>query len=732
MARFRDMLERSYAEKESFLGNLAGELTAPAARDAELMAPNRTPPNINAFINNSPIFPTGDYFSIAQHAYMRNELIAFGVGLIMNGVAKAPLRVYDRDENELNDHPLRELIRKPNPFMGETALMELTVMHYFLSGNAFWVKVRGAGLEPIELWPLRPDRMRIIPDKDKFIAGYIYEIAGKQYPLDTADVLHIKRPHPTYDYWGLSPLSHAMRRVAIDNEAADFLKVTLQNYGVPPLFVTAQQVVSPDDAKRLHKQLDEVWAGRNRGKPAILQQGMDVKTVGQSLEQLVLPELDEISQKRVLVAIYVPPVLAGQEATFSNYDMARQFMYQNACMPLQGRIDDVIERDLLSVDFDPSGKLSAHFDVSEVPELEPLRSAKRKDAIAAVQGGVIMLNEGRKVLGEEADPAGDVYLRPINLVAVPAGQTAPETDDDTTNPQENALRKFRALNPHILLTRDGSGGTAPETRLLVNRFAGNRDLKTLSRVVLHRGNLADRYQDKFRTWARTELARQSRDIKRAVTRRYHALTKDQVTQITEELAALELQWRRDEAASVTPLMMGLVGDAAIDASETELGIRFDLSNQTVLDFVRTYAYKFADKTSDTSASEVRDLLTRAETEGWSVRELTANLDGLSESWDTARAGTIARTETIRAANAGAIASYKAAGITLKVWISDAGSCPYCAALNGKVIGIDDAFLKMGQSYQPDGAKAPMTVSYEDVNGPPAHPNCRCAVRAEVQ
>lgn len=503
MPRFRDILARSYEGKEAFLEELAR-----GPRDVEVHSPNRTPPNISSFPNNSPIFPTGDYFSIAQQAFMRNELIAFGVGLIMSGVAKAPLRVYDRDENELNDHPLRELMRKPNPFMGETALMELTVMHHFLSGNAFWVKVRAAnGRDVVELWPLRPDRMRIIPDKDTYIKGYIYEIAGTQYPLDTADVLHFKKPHPLYDYWGFSPLIPAMRRVAIDNEAADFLKVTLQNYGVPPLFITAQQVVSPDDAKRVHAQLDQRWAGRNRGKPQVLQQGMDVKTVGQSLADMVLPDLDEMSQRRVLMAIYVPPVLAGQEATFANYSEARQFMYQNAVMPLQSRIDDVVERDLLTPDFDPAGQLSAHFDVSEVPELEPVRSARRKDAIAAGAAGVIMLNEVRKVLGEEAAPDGDVYLRPISVVAVPAGKLA-ENDDDTAESEENALRRFRGLNPHITVQAEVARGLVP-----AKRFA-TRDLKSLNRVVLHRGELADRYIGQMQSWARAQFRRQSRDVSR--------------------------------------------------------------------------------------------------------------------------------------------------------------------------------------------------------------------------
>src|SRR5690606_1528214 len=77
--------------------------------------------------------------------------------------------------------------------------------YFYLSGNIFWEKVRSRAGRVVELWPLRPDKVRIIPDEDDFISGYQYEVGGRLFPLDVADVIHFKLPNPTDPFFGLAP-----------------------------------------------------------------------------------------------------------------------------------------------------------------------------------------------------------------------------------------------------------------------------------------------------------------------------------------------------------------------------------------------------------------------------------------------------------------------------------------------------------------------------------------------
>ena len=109
---------------------------------------------------------------------------------------------------------------------------------------------------------------------------------------------------------------------------------------------------------------------------------------------------------------------------------------------------------------------------------------------------------------------------------------------------------------------------------------------------------------------------------------------------------------------------------------------------------------------DLALSDVR----QAMEEGWTNDQLAAKLAD-NYAFSDERAMVISRTETIRASNEGALASYRAADVTEKEWTTaeDDRVSEDCEA-NGEQgpIGIDEAF-----------------DSGDDV--PPAHPNCRCVV-----
>ncbi len=111
-----------------------------------------------------------------------------------------------------------------------------------------------------------------------------------------------------------------------------------------------------------------------------------------------------------------------------------------------------------------------------------------------------------------------------------------------------------------------------------------------------------------------------------------------------------------------------------------------------------------------------------------------------------RAETIARTETIRAANMGqqlvwdeAVDSNLLPETAKKVWMAtgDDRTCPICAVLDGKTIGIRDdfavtdratSFTRSGATFRVAGTAALKTPQASRT--PPAHPRCRCTIIIE--
>jgi hypothetical protein len=162
--------------------------------------------------------------------------------------------------------------------------------------------------------------------------------------------------------------------------------------------------------------------------------------------------------------------------------------------------------------------------------------------------------------------------------------------------------------------------------------------------------------------------------------------------------------------------------------DSKVGIRFDLSNADVIDFVRNYDFAWARRQIVFDVETFRGLLIKAETEGWSLPDLTREIQAVTPL-DGALADLLARTETIRAANFGAVASYSEAGIERIVWLADSDSCQYCRKLNGKTTPIRKPFLEPGP-FQARKNGQPLLVR-EPVFASPLHWGCRCAVRADV-
>jgi hypothetical protein len=102
--------------------------------------------------------------------------------------------------------------------------------------------------------------------------------------------------------------------------------------------------------------------------------------------------------------------------------------------------------------------------------------------------------------------------------------------------------------------------------------------------------------------------------------------------------------------------------------------------------------------------------------------------------DTWRADRVAKTEAFRTTNASLKAAWQQSGVvkTIKWYVSSKEPCPFCQAMDGKTISIDDNFFDNGESLtvgEGDSAQT-MSFDYGDVGAPPLHPQCQCVARPE--
>jgi len=178
---------------------------------------------------------------------------------------------------EVTKHAALDLLNNPNPFMTRQALFESVQQHLDLVGEGPIVVARDPRSPlPLELWPIRPDRVTPIPGGDNgFLAGYIYTaFTGEQVPLGIDDVIFLKMPNPLDPYRGLGPVQAAMVDLDSARYSAEWNRNFFVNSAEPGGIIEVPDRLD-DDA---FKELTTRWREQHQGvaqahRVAVLEQG---------------------------------------------------------------------------------------------------------------------------------------------------------------------------------------------------------------------------------------------------------------------------------------------------------------------------------------------------------------------------------------------------------------------------------------------------------------------------
>lgn len=416
----------------------------------------------------TPQYPPENGRHLEVHGWRNNPLVASGLDHTIKVFCQAPLRVYDRNsENDIPGHPLEKLMRRPEPRVFQFLFWLQTLLDWYLYGNVFWEIVRGKKTgRPMQLWRLIPHKLAIVPGKTKEVARFEYEIDGKWWPIPSRDVIHIRNHNPRDEWFGASPMIAAFRAIATDNQATDFLKLTLQNLAISPV---ALEIDGPqpnsEDAKEMKRQWKKNYGGSNTGEPMIVGGGsggkVRVRQVGFSLEQLSFPNLSAYLETRVLMVLGGAPMVyavGGAAAlganTYSNYAEARQAFVEEVVMPLWDMFDDVLATELLP-QFPGSEALDTYFDLANVPGAEASRLKRLEAAGTGLSRGLLTLPQARRFAGVNAPNIGEVIYVPTNSdpwkigaggtlePMIPAGELSKRPEDpdqlaDQEGPEDGA------------------------------------------------------------------------------------------------------------------------------------------------------------------------------------------------------------------------------------------------------------------------------------------------------
>ena len=402
--------------------------------------------------------PKMTYSDLAKEGYQENAIVFRCVNEIANGASSVKFNLM-RGEQPIEDHPLLDLMMRPNPMCSQSEFFQIVYSYLLLSGNSYILKTGPEEREPQELYTLRPDRMRIVPSQRMIPEAFEYVVNGQvsaSYSVDgstgKSDIKQIKLFNPLDDYYGLSPLKAASADIDQHNLSNKHNVMLLMNGARPSGAVIykpkdeAGNMTMLTDTQRemLRNDLAKRFEGSsNSGRTMVLEGDFDYKEMGLTPKDMDFTGMKNFSARDIALCFGVPSQLVGipDANTYSNMQEARLALYEETIIPLLKHIESDLNEWLVPMYGDD---LDLKYDIDSIPAITERRRMIYDNVISAVDKGIITRNEARERLGLEPISGGDDVYIGANLF--PLGSevpkpTQPDNDDVAKNLFEEAYGK---------------------------------------------------------------------------------------------------------------------------------------------------------------------------------------------------------------------------------------------------------------------------------------------------
>jgi len=326
---------------------------------------------------------------------------------ISNAVSSVPFFVQDKDGNPIENHPVTQLLKNPNPEISRQELFSLFTQWLLLSGNAYAKKVVTGG-RTTELWGLSPDKIAPVVGGawvDHYALKKKDGSTGAQ--LDKKEVMHIKLANPSNPVIGIGVLQAAAKPVDTDVEQQNFNKSAMENRGIlDGVFVIKDMTMSQWDTYR--EKIKEMFTGtKNARTPGVIGGETNYIKTGMTPAEMDFIESRKFNRDEILNIFGVPPQLIGvtEASTFNNLKVSRRIFWEETVIPLLTKIRDSLGQSLQT---ELEQGESIVFDISNIPAMQESTQEKMRAANGLWNMGVPFdaINK-RLELGFDAFPSSD-------------------------------------------------------------------------------------------------------------------------------------------------------------------------------------------------------------------------------------------------------------------------------------------------------------------------------------
>ena len=627
-----------------------------------------------------------------------------------NAVANIDLDLYDKDDVEVETHPILDLLDRVNPYMTKKDLLKATQSFLDLNGNAFWYLARdnnGKG-DIKEIYILRPDKVSLVIDTTNplVVGGYVFrQDGGRKIALDTNEVIHFKNFNPMgehpFPHLGMSVVEASAWAIDTDNEIRKWNLNFFKNSATPNgiLEVGKDGAVGTEEYKRLREQWDKEHKGSAQAhKVAILSGGVTWKETSTNQSEMQFADQKVLNRDEILAIFQVPKTILGLTDNV-NRATADASIYVFNLFTVKELMQNIVDtlNEFLLPDFDEQGTLYFDFD-SPVKE-------DRTEVLAEYTAGInnwLTRNEIRAREGLPPTTDGDTIMGGVNLVPI---DTLPAPKKSKSEkPKVKAIAK-KDITPKTIAEKavEDFVGKLPATKVYKRIEGEVRD----NYIKLWKANLASS-RAQLKKKLEVYFTKQEKEVQRNLRNELKGLEAKEF----KYKAVSDIVFDEDEAIKagvslMTPYLEDYLKRSADSASQLAGGDAFDINSASAQNFIKARAKLFAEQITETTAQGIVDTVQSGLDEGLTLDEISTNISQFYDGAKGYRTDMIARTEASASANEGAKLAYQDAGVSQWEWIVVDPLDEDCKGNEGDIVDIGSAFK--------DGSIQP----------PDPHPNCEC-------
>lgn len=681
--------------------------------------------------NETPAWKLIDVEAFIEEGFNNNAIIYAALMYKAFASATPPLVAYAGDAERPEVLPLSanlaRLCKRPNKSQGWREFQMLQTIYLSIAGDAYtYIERKGNRIDA--LYPLNPARTFIVPHKerDKGTLGYVYINEGQALrdgtPILPDDIIHTKMPHPNDrfggDGYGLSQIMPAARSADVDQAITRFIQIFFQRGAVMPGLLKFDKPMNRETVQEVKERWMQIYGGyENWTDIGVLDQGGTYQQISPDFDKMGFNALDNRNVSRILMAIGVPPILVGSQlglenATYSNYELARDAFWQDRMLPELRLFEDDWQYYL------SDGNAWPAYDLSKVPALADDGIKIAEQVGEAFSRGAASANDYRAALG--LDPYDvDYKIVALSSMIVPVGGDAPAPEAQQVQNDEDNRKSAQHTKEH--------------------KWSAEQKARMYKAV----DNIAVSWESKYRSAAAKAFRYDLENILAILTETEKAARRNKATIVWERFydaikEYLQTNGAENWRALFLPLIRGTV-TAQGKSWASILGMQFDTQNLEARDWYNNYMLEFAQPINETTLKEIATILNQAQAEGWSVPEMQKHLTTLFDQYISGnlsaedfawyanrlpphRTELIARTETIRASNAGSMEVFTAWGVQMKEWLTtlDGRERETHRELDGQIKAINQSFVVPSNGVSLRFPGDPFAPIGETAN-------CRCTV-----